>query len=319
VSSEKKGGMNYLILLVGLTAVSFSPTCNTILMGHMKYSGVQIGASRLLLGAFGLLLFPALWRSRKEIIENFRPLFLGGLMLAAHFFFWTSAFEYVELSSAVIFLAAQPLISLMVTFKVKSERVSLALLICSFVTAAGLFLIFREDLELSEDSMIGNIYVIVCGFCIVFYQLMTRKVNEKLPWITFNFSVWFFGGLSLLVVAILQGLYRQQDFWLPLQTPEGETWQGALALAGLVFLSTYAGHGCYNRVIPHLKLFIVNLTMVAQPVVALTLGICLGLDKMPSGLRLLGSLIAIGGMALGLFLDYRSKQKLNVEEAKDKT
>jgi len=301
--------LNYLILFIGMLAVSFSPACNSVLVKEIHYSGLQVGAIRLLLASFGLLTVPHLWKTRQLIKTNAKVLLKSGFLLAVHFYFWTSAFAYSSLSSLVIFLAAQPLVSILMTFRDKKERISFSFLLCLLITIAGLLTIFWEDWKNSNSSAMGNIFVLIAEVAIVSYQLSIRKISQKMPWITFNFSVWLIAGGLLFVAASLYNLSLGLNPWQSQKISDWQPAQGLMAVCCLAFVCTYMGHGCYNIVIPRLKLVVINLSAICLPVISIFIGTLIGIDTWPTGIRLVGSIVTVVGMATALIFDFKTHKK----------
>lgn len=285
--------MNILILIIGLLAVGFSGPINEILVKHYGWNGCHVAAGRMLI-ASGLLWVLGAWRGVSHITGHGRSLLVGGLWLGLHFALWTSAFTFASLSSAVMFLSAQPLISMVLTRHDRDESASRWQVAGLIFGIVGLGMIAWRDSQLSSDQLFGDFLVVLAGLAIVRFQLVTRRANAAMPALLFNATVWGVAGLVLLPAVLWMG-----------SSPPSEGWSWLMVL---VAVPTFLGHGCFNRVIPRIKLIVVNLGILAEPVLAITIGWAMDLEQWPSGWRLAGMITVIAGVSLALLSEIAPKK-----------
>lgn len=288
--------MDRLILLIGIIAVGFSGPFNSLVVGDggHGWTGFQVASSRLVLAALVLtLVAPRLNAAQKDRWGG--DITAGGLWLAVHFALWTGAFAFTSLYSAVMCLAAQPLISMLLVPRHEGEKPSVQETVGMLLGTMGLALITWQDLELDWRHALGDGMVVAASYAIVRYQLKTRNANRALPAMTFNAAVWGRAGLILMPF----GLWN-----LSSASPEG--WP---VVIGLVLLPTLVGHGSFNRVIPRLPLMLINVAILAEPVLGVLIGWMMKIEKkFPEGFRLAGMVLVLTGVAVALFSTATARQ-----------
>lgn len=286
--------MNELILLVGVVAVSFSGPFNAIAVKEEGLDGYLLAGIRLSSAALLLMLLPAVRRALPLLRGHFKALLKGGIFLGAHFALWTGAFHFTSLSSAMIFLCGQPLLSL-VFARDRGEKVTPALLGGLVLGTLGMILLGAGDLmDQGPRDLIGDLMVAAAGAAIVRYQHHTRAASRTAPIWAFNAVVWAVaGGVNLCLTFLLMPT--------GLSAPALPSPRALMAIAGLVLLCTYMGHGCFNYVMPRLKLLLLNLSILLEPIVGIALGMAMGLESdWPAGWRLAGALLVLVGVSWAL-------------------
>ncbi|MGE4158045.1 MAG: DMT family transporter [Planctomycetota bacterium] len=292
--------MNEFLLLVGVVAVSFSGPFNALAV-QSGLDGYVLAALRLTSASLVLLSLPGVFRNLRLLRPHVRSLLAGGVFLGGHFALWTGAFNFTSLSSAMIFLCAQPLLSIFLA-KDRSERITPALVGGLVLGTLGMLMLGAGDLrEQGIRDVMGDLMVVLAGAAIVRYQYHTRAVSRIIPIWAFNCAVW---GVAGLTVFLTLGLLVPSG-WAKMSVPSQEA---VLAIAGLVGVCTYLGHGCFNYVMPRIKILLLNLAILLEPVIGIAIGRAMGLEKQwPSGWRLAGALLILLGVSWALMSEGLAK------------
>ena len=110
---DKKNKRNiYFLLFAGVVILSTSG----ILIRLATAAPLIIAFYRMFFSI--LFMSPFIFQKYREALVYFKEikLLLVGFFLAAHFFLWTTAFEYTSVSNAVIFIALQPLFTYLLEY-----------------------------------------------------------------------------------------------------------------------------------------------------------------------------------------------------------
>lgn len=294
--------MNEFLLLVGVVAVSFSGPFNALAV-QSGLDGYLLAAIRLTSASALLVAVPGVFRSRHLLRPHLKPLLVGGILLGGHFALWTGAFNFTSLSSAMIFLCAQPLLSIFLA-KDRSEKITPALIGGLVLGTLGMLLLGAGDLmEQGAKDVMGDLMVVLAGAAIVRYQHHTRAISRQVPNGVFNGFVWGVAGLTVFLITFILAPVG----WARISAPTDDA---LLAIAGLVGICTYLGHGCFNFVMPRIKILLLNLAILLEPVIGIAIGRAMGLeDHWPSGWRLAGAVLILTGVSWALVSEGLAKMK----------
>jgi drug/metabolite transporter (DMT)-like permease len=274
-----------LALIAGLLAVSTSGP-------FFKLANVSAYAAvfwRTLLAGALALGFAAMTRrlSMSALRGQAATLTKAGLLLGAHLLLWVKAFELTDYASNLLLLVVQPLFAALLD--VRSGRalprgagISLSL------AALGLGLVAGSDVSLGPRALLGDAVSTFAGALIALFYVVARPARSALP-------LDVFMGATLLMAAALS----LPVAWLadvPLLGYSGSSW---LWLLGLVVVTTLGGHGLMNLAARTLPLFLVNLVIVLEPVVAIGLGALLFEAKLRL-LQLIGGVLLGSAVVMGL-------------------
>lgn len=242
----------------------------------------------LLRQGFAALLFFAWaagagWHLQREHV----PRILGGaVLLTAHFLLWVKAFDLTDFASNLLLLVAQPIIAALLGVRL-GDPPTRRTWIAVGLAVAGLAVIAGGDFALGTRALIGDAMCIVGGLAIALFYVVTRDARSATPLATFMGITFAAGAVMTLPVVLIAGS--------AVAGHDARSWSW---LAALVVLTTVGGHGLFNLVAPHVKLFTLNVVIVLEPAIAIALGaVLLGSTVTPlqlGGGVLLGAAVVVG-------------------------
>jgi len=244
------------LLIVGTLAVSTAAPFITLAKMHpfALTSGRLLGAA-LLYAVIGRDALSA-WRGLSR--QNRRRLFLATPLLTGHFACWIAAFSYTDLPSAVLLLVLQPLLASLFGARIFREKVTPGIVAAIVLAILGLGLITYDDLHLSPAHLFGDLLVAIGALFIIGFFSMGKQLRPHLTFPAYMSLAYGGAGLWALLLVIA--------FDVPVMGYPAASYGWLL---GLIFITTGVGHAALNYVLPHMRLFTLNLSTVAEPVLAI--------------------------------------------------
>ncbi|OHD24970.1 MAG: hypothetical protein A2064_07570 [Spirochaetes bacterium GWB1_66_5] len=243
-------------LCVGALSGGFA----SILIRLCRYPAPAVASLRMLLA--GLLLLPfslgalrRAWRERGP--GSFLRLLAPGLLLSAHFQCWVLGLRHTSVANATFLMCLTPVFfALAQRFGARKPLPAYTIASLGLAAAGAGWLLLQGGGRLGR---LGDLLVLAAGLLYVGYLLAARRVAGDLPHLAFAQTIYFWGGLSGLPVALLAG-----------GLPEGALGDtvSLAALAGLVLFPTLIGHTSVNFGVRHLSPLTVSFFSLAEPVVA---------------------------------------------------
>lgn len=295
------------LIICATLAVSFAP----IFVKLCEYHGIEpasMSAMRMLLTA--IVLLPLARRGKSELLsltvrERWK-LIGGGVLMGAHFILFITAFRLTSFESTVILLASQPLLASVMGRFMLGERISRASAIAMVIAIFGLLAFIWRDLVRDEDllsnqHLLGDLLVLLCGVAVVLTIIWGRRLRQKLGFGLYTTSLFGIGGLACLAYALVIG-----EAVLP-ATPEAWGW-----MAMLVLVPTILGHGMFNYLVKHVPVFMVNLVILAEPVISILVKYLIDRPEVFGPVELgpiqvVSGAVMILGVAFGLVLRHRGR------------
>lgn len=225
----------------------------------------------------------------------------GGVMLALHFWSWNASLTYTSVAASVSLVNLQPALVALISVVWLGERpngrqwfgIGIAILGALVVGVAdipgGLTGIIGSLAPgaggSATQALLGDSLAVLGALMATGYYLVGRRVRQKLdlwPYVGLVYSAAF---VTLLVLSIATGEK------LTPQPPR------ELAIfAGLAIGPTLLGHTGLNWALAYLPAFIVNLTVLGEPVGATLLAAVIpGIGEIPGlGVVVGGALVLLG-------------------------
>jgi len=253
------------LMIVATLSVSMAPVLITL----CGLPAPVIAAGRLLITA--ILMAPFAWSGYRDLLALSRnekiKLLAAGLLFGLHFLCFTEAFAHTSFESAVILLAAQPLIAAVLAWIMLGERTTPAMWVRTFIAGSGLILLISEDVQrdlatgtlLDAQHLFGDLLVLLAGVTIVMAFIFGRKLRQKISAPVYTSTIFFIGGL----VNVLSMAIHPMDF-------EGITAVNWMWLGGLVLIPTIMGHSIFQYLVKHVRVFFLNLVILTEPLVAMS-------------------------------------------------
>lgn len=237
-------------LAAGLVAASVSA-----ILIKMCVSEAPVIAFYRLLGAGAVFLLVELVRNGSIRVEarDVAIAAISAFFLALHFYFWIRSLFMTSINSSMMLLSAQPFFALVLQPLVLRTPVRPRNLISLFIGMAGIAVITGGDLHISAQAGRGDAFAIFSAAMAACYLMSGSFRRARLiPYLGVMYSL---SGLMLLAFALItRGALtpaRPVDwFWILM----------------IVIFPTLIGHTMLNRAMAHFPSYLVNLSVLIEPV-----------------------------------------------------
>ncbi len=284
-----------LVLVLALLGVSLSGPLVRLSHAHpLAIAAWRLGFS--LLGIAVALLLTGQWRQWRRITRRELAIALGaGTMLALHFWSWNSSVALTSVAASVVLVNTQPVVvALLSAFwlhEAPSRRqwigigiAMLGALIVAYPHLAGDAL----DGGAHPRALLGDLLALGGALTAAIYFVAGRRLRATLDLWAYVGLVYGTCFLVLLVLAVLAGAP------LAPQPPRELAIFAALALGPMLL-----GHTGLNWALKHAPAYVVNLTLLGEPVGATLIAAMLpSIREVPGPFTLVGGGIVLGGILM---------------------
>ena len=285
-----------IVLLMAIVGISFAAPLIRLSAAHP----VAIAVWRLVisLGIIGLALAVTrgwrAWRllSRRELVLALT----AGVLLALHFWSWNTSLLYTTIAASVILVNLQPAIvaalSALWLREPPSGRQWLGIAIAMAGAAAVVFAGGSHDTNQTENArpLLGNTLALAGAVTAALYYLSGRRLRKKLDLVPYVTLVYAACLVALLLIAVIVNV--------PLLPQPPREWA---IFAGLAIGPMLLGHTGMNWALGHLPAYVVNVTVLGEPVGAILLGALLpGIREVPTVGVIVGGAVVVTGILLAL-------------------
>lgn len=247
---------------------------------------LAIAAYRM--GIVTIVLLPfALHRSLPEMKGLDRRqaylMLIVGMVLAAHFFTWTTSVKLTSVASATILVTSHPFIVLIIShFALKeSSRIAVPGILLGFL---GVVVISYGDI--GGSSLAGDALAFAGAFFAAAYIIMGRLLRRTISLITYVFTVYAVCAAALFAACLLVGIplcpYPPEELVL---------------FAALALVSTILGHTLFNWSLRYLPAYVISVSLLGEPVGATILAALL-LSEVPSATVIGGGAMVLTGILM---------------------
>jgi drug/metabolite transporter (DMT)-like permease len=240
--------------------------------------------------------FISQWRQLSR--RNKHRLAFGSSLLTGHFVCWISAFELTDLPSAVLLLVLQPLFASVFGARLFRERITRGVIGSLVVAIIGLAIITYDDLQLSHRHLMGDGLVALGAFFIIGFLSVGKNLRPKLSFSAFMTLAYGGAGLWAVPLVIL--------FRVPLTDYPAASYGWLL---GIIFITTGIGHAALNYVLPYVRLYTVNLSTVAEPIIAIVAAIWF-MDETVTIAEVIGGGFLTAALLFGLRDEWQPREDL---------
>lgn len=290
----------YVGIGIGLIAVSTA----SILIRYAQLAGVPslvIAAYRLSLAS--LVLAPlVLWRKRAELRAlGWRQgalALVSGAFLGVHFGAWISSLAYTSVASSVVLVSTSPLFVALIAAVALGEQLTRPV-----VAGLGLTLVGASAVGLSDvcggpsgcptwqefvrgPALWGDGLALLGALAGAIYYSAGRALRPTMSLTTYIFLTYGTAAVTLVAAAAVAGLpatgYTPQVY-------------GLFLLLALV--PQLIGHSAFNWALKYLPATYVAVTTLGEPVGSIMLAALL-FGEVPSGVKLLGAALILGGIVI---------------------
>lgn len=232
-----------------------------------------------------LLFYPAFFRqfcaiTRREVLL----IALATTIIATHQICFISSLSYTTIAASTFLTSTQPIFTALLGGILIREKVSSRGWLAIGGAILGMAIItFAKPLAGAPAgyALKGNLLALLAALLASLYTLAARRLRQKTPLIPFMFTVHLSGTVFLGIIIAITGTNLTQY--------STHTWTG-LILLGLI--PTFIGHTLLTYSVGHLPAFVVNASILGEPVGA-TLMAALFFGEHPALPTLLGGAIVI--------------------------
>jgi drug/metabolite transporter (DMT)-like permease len=235
------------------------------------------------------------WRQWRTLDRTGLVLAAGaGVLLALHFWAWNASIALTTIAASTVLVDLQPVIVAGASAAWLREAPSRRQWTGILLAIVGAAILGSADWNGSaphgSNAFFGDVLALAGGVAAALYYLTGRRVRQQLdlwPYVAIVYGVCFLTLLSISVAAHLPLLH---------QPPRELAIFAALAIGPMLL-----GHTGMNWAVKFAPAFIVNLTVLGEPIGATMLGALLpGIRELPSGRTLLGEGIVLIGILIAV-------------------
>ncbi len=288
-------------LLVGTVAISSAAVL--IVLAALPPEAIavwRLGTTTLVFAPF------ASRRMRAELATLDRgarlALVAGGITFGLHFVWFPMGFQKTSYESTVLLLVSQPVIAALVGALFLGEAITRSMLVSMALAAVGLVVLVWNDYRFEPAQLVGDVIVLGSCVAIVTTRALARRLRQRLSFASYVCAI------SAIGVAVASLGAARRGVALTHPDPHGTEWA---ALALLLLVPTIGGHTVFHYAVKYVRVFYVNLVILAEPVIAIWMKHALApwfevfRGSLPTRAHWLGGALLFAGVGIGLVLRER--------------
>ena len=282
------------VLALALLGVSLSGPLVRLSHAHpLAIAAWRLGFSLLVIAA--ALAFTGQWRQWRGITRRELAIALGaGAMLALHFWSWNASVALTSVAASVVLVNTQPIVVALLSAVWLHEAPSRRQWMGIGVAMIGALIVALPDLGGRQDgaahprALLGNLLALGGALTAAIYFVAGRRLRASL-------DLWPYVGLVYgTCFVVLLFLAALADAPLTPQPGRELAIFAALALGPMLL-----GHTGLNWALKHSPAFLVNLTLLGEPVGATIIAALLpGIREVPGAATLIGGGVVLAGILL---------------------
>jgi drug/metabolite transporter (DMT)-like permease len=250
------------------------------------------------------LLVTGTWRELRALSR--RELAIGvaaGVMLAVHFWSWNASVDLTTIAASTTLVSLQPAIVAVLSAIILRERPRAVQVAGILIALAGAFVIstpalFSGTAATSPNAPLGNALALLGAITASIYYLSGRRLRTGLglwPYVAVVYGACF---ASLAAMAAASGVDLAPQ-------PAREIWIFLGLAAGPMLL----GHTAMNYALRYRPAYVVNLTVLAEPVGATLIAAALpGIREIPPLSTMAGGAVILAGVVMTVIGERASKR-----------
>lgn len=249
-----------------------------------------------------LILTPYFFAKHRDKISfflDYRPV-LVGFLLAVHFILWITSFNHTAISNSVIFVALQPLFTIVLEYLFAREDLREGAVIGIIMAVIGSSVISIGDFFQMQDYLFGNILALSAAFFAASYLFIGRGVRKKIEYFPYLYILYSYAALFLGIGVFI--------FDIPFT---GQGINNYLIFLGLALGPTLIGHSILNYSVRYLPTSVVSLSILGEPIITTFLAWLL-LSEQVMLTTIIGGVFILGGIYLGSVYSYRKSSGKNI-------
>jgi drug/metabolite transporter (DMT)-like permease len=281
----------YWVLSLALVGISFAgPLVRLSHADPVVIAVWRLGFSLVIVTV--LLAVTGEWRELKSLaLRQFLLAVAGGVLLALHFWAWNASIHLTTIAASVTLVSLQPAVVAAISAFTLREAPTSRQIGGIVVAILGALVIAAPDFAASAGPrgnapLLGNLLAISAALTAALYYTIGRKLRAVLGIWAYVAIVYASAFATLVLIARLRG------------TPIAPQPPRELAIfAGLAIGPMLIGHTGMNWALKFLPAYVVNLTVLGEPVGATLLGALIpAIRQIPSVGTLVGGAIVLAGV-----------------------
>jgi drug/metabolite transporter (DMT)-like permease len=283
----------YWVLALALLGVSFAgPLVRLSAANPVTIAVWRLGFSLVIVAAF--LIATGEWRDWKRITA--RELVLAavaGVSLALHFWAWNASIHLTTIAASVTLVSMQPVVVAAISAVALREAPTRRQLLGIVIAIVGAFVIAAPDLGRGQPAatnapLLGNALAISGAVTGAIYYTIGRRLRRSL-------GIWAYVGIVYSTAFVTLSLIALAGGVPLVPQPSREI----AIFAGLALGPMLIGHTGMNWALKFLPAYVVNLTVLGEPVGATLLGALIpSIRQIPAPSTLLGGAIVLAGVVI---------------------
>ncbi len=281
----------YWILALSLLGIAFAgPLVRLSSADPLAIAVWRLALSILIVGVF--LVATGEWRDWRKITPGELMLAAaGGVSLALHFWAWNASIHLTTIAASVTLVSLQPAVVAMISAVALREAPSRRQMLGIAIAIAGALIIAAPDFQggiapAGNRPLLGNLLATSAAITAALYYTIGRRLRRTLGIWAYVGIVYSAAFLTLFAIALSRGVA------LAPQPP-----REMAIFVGLAIGPMLIGHTGMNWALKYLPAYVVNLTVLGEPVGATLLGALIpSIRQIPTVNTLVGGAIVLGGV-----------------------
>jgi drug/metabolite transporter (DMT)-like permease len=279
------------VLAVAMLGISFAgPLVRLSQADPIAIAVWRLGFALVVVGA--MLAVTGEWRELRRISSGELALAASaGVALAVHFWAWNASVHMTTIAASVTLVSLQPAVVAIISAVLIREAPSGRQTGGIAIAILGALIVAVPDLvgaapPAGDRAFLGNLLALSAALTAGFYYTIGRKLRMTFGVWSYVAIVYCSAFLTLLVVG------------LGLRVPLGPQPPREIAIfIALALLPTLLGHTGMNWALKLLPAFVVNLTVLGEPVGATLLGALIpSIREIPTASTFVGGAIILAGI-----------------------
>lgn len=216
----------------------------------------------------------------------------AGILLAVHFSLWFVSLDYTSIASSMILVDTNAIFIAILAYFLLKERLPRGRVLGIITAFIGVSIIALADWSY-YTPIFGDILALISGIAFSFYLLLGRKVRQQLDLLPYVFLLYSSCAITFFFAALTWGFpffsYDLTEY---------------LIILGLALIPTVFGHTLYNWALKYVEASIVAVSLLAEPISSILLGILI-LHEIPSYIVIIGGALVLSG----IYITARIKSK----------
>lgn len=283
----------FWVLALALLGISFAaPLVRLSAADPVAIAVWRLGFSLIIVGAF--LVSTGQWRDWRRVTKPEMVLAIAaGVALALHFWAWNASIHLTTIAASEMLVNLQPAVVATISAIALRETPSRKQLWGIAIAIVGALVVAAPDfsggLVLAGNApLLGNLLATSAAVTAAIYYTIGRRLRASLGIWSYVGIVYTAAFLTLVAIALLR------DVKLTPQPP-----REIAIFAGLALGPMLLGHTGMNWALKFLPAYVVNLTVLGEPVGATLLGAVIpAIRQIPPVSTLLGGAIVLTGVVI---------------------